>query len=295
MRKIKHVVSLLLIAAVLCASIPMTYAVHDVSYLADAKKFSSSDVVFLDVYPVESIGVTVLGVEYENGDYLLAEYDGEGMTCSRFRRAVDKIETIRYYEEGRVVEQTEKQFGGVFSSVSNETRAGVETGTLGNIYYNYTDGGESGICSAQVSYAHREGTTSHDFNAQYRNVLELATWIVDIFNVPFKIANPVAAEIVSCISDGVSAAGDILFPELVLTCSYDYNMYTVRNNQNTSHTNRFGGTQYTFVSDDYSETRVDNTEDYFPLTAFSQQNYSFAATVYTSLFSYAYWNVRSWG
>lgn len=82
---------------------------HD--YLADAKKFSWSRIVSLDVTPVETLGVILIGVEYKNGNMLIAEYDETGMTCSRLIKPKKDVVIVKYYENGRVVERERLPWG----------------------------------------------------------------------------------------------------------------------------------------------------------------------------------------
>lgn len=77
---------------------------HGHDYRADAKKFSWSRIVSLDVTPVESLGAVLIGVEYKNGNMLIAEYDETGMTCSVFYNQKRQIKITKYYEKGRTVE-----------------------------------------------------------------------------------------------------------------------------------------------------------------------------------------------
>lgn len=88
-----------------------TKSLYGHNYLADAKKFSWSKVVSLDVNPVEKLGIVSIGVEYKNGNFLLAEYDESGMTCSILIKPKRHIQIRKYYENGRVTERERLPWG----------------------------------------------------------------------------------------------------------------------------------------------------------------------------------------
>ncbi|MCT4542178.1 MAG: hypothetical protein N4A63_01405 [Vallitalea sp.] len=297
----KRVISIVLVLALVISSVSNISAASNINREENNESIKKNEELVMLVDPKDS-GTYVIGDDYENGDVEFTQYRENKIVSRYIVKNKERVIEAEYYQEAdeliinseltrELIIRTEIIKLPELTRQAMPSLYGTTSGYLGTIKYDYCDAENSGICGAKVNYVKNTGSIKYDINGKYRDLAGLAGFIAGTLSLSSAPALAVAKSVLSWLGYALGATA-IFIPECNLQSDYDEIEYFVENIDSPNNTNSFYGTKHIITEEGNHINEVYKSGDYFAYSPW--EDIIFGRTVYSRLFGYLYYNIKSW-